>query len=127
MLNSIVNVSNHTKYGSLKNQKCETQTTLINLHPNEYSQEFQYYAFSIKLHRCVGSSNTLNELSNKVCTPNKAEDLNLSVFNMITGINESTKLTKRISCECKYKPDGTKCHSNQWWNNIDVSKMSMWL
>ena len=26
---------------------------------------------------------TLNDLSNKVCIPNKTEDLNISVFNMI--------------------------------------------
>ena len=36
---------------------------------------------------------------------------------MITGINESKTLTKYISYECKYKFDGTKCKSNQWWNN----------
>ena len=36
---------------------------------------------------------------------------------MITGINESKTLTKHISCECKCKFDGTKCNSNQWWNN----------
>ena len=113
LLNSIVDASNHTKYVSLKNQKYEIQPTLINLHPNEHSQEFQYYAFSIKLDGCVGSCNTFNDLSNKVCIPNKTEDLSLSVFNMITGINESKKLTKHISCECKYKLDGTKCNSNQ--------------
>ena len=39
---------------------------------------------------------TLSDLSNKVCVPNNTEDLNLSVFNMITGINES-KTTKDIS------------------------------
>ena len=37
----------------------------------------------------VGSCNSLNDLSNKVCVPNEAEDLNLNVFNMITGMNES--------------------------------------
>ena len=37
----------------------------------------------------VGSCNTLNDLSKKVCVPNKTEDLSLSLFNMITGINES--------------------------------------
>ena len=42
---------------------------------------------------------------------------NLSVFNMITDINESKTLTKDISCECKCKIDGTKCNSNQWWNS----------
>ena len=41
----------------------------------------------------------------------------LSVFNLITGINESKTLTKHISCECKCKIDGRKCNSDQWWNN----------
>ena len=59
----------------------------------------------------------LNNLSNKVCVPNKIEDLYLSVFNMITGINESKALTKDISCECKFRFDGRKCNSDQWWNN----------
>ena len=88
LLTGIVNASNNTKCVSLSNQKCMTQPTLINLHPNEYSQELHYYPFAIKLDRCVGSCNTLNDLSNKVCIPNKTEDLNLSVFNMINRINE---------------------------------------
>ena len=71
LVTGIVIASNHTKFVSLSNQKCIIQTTLINLHPNEYSQEFQYYPFSIKLDRCVGSCNTLNDLSNKVRVPNK--------------------------------------------------------
>ena len=59
------------------------QTTLINLHPSKYSQEFHYNQFSIELDRCVGKCNTLNDFSNKICIPNKTEDLNVSVFNMI--------------------------------------------
>ena len=114
---SAINASNHKKYVLLSNQKCEIQPIFNNLHPNEYSQEFHYYPFAVKLDRCVGSCNTLNDLSNKVCVPNKTEDLNLSVFNMITGINESKTLTKHISCECKCKFDGRKYNSDQWWNN----------
>ena len=63
------------------------EPTLFNLHPIEYSQEFHYYQFAVKLDGCVGSCNTLNDLSNKVCIPNKTEDLNLTVFNMIARIN----------------------------------------
>ena len=59
----------------------------------------------------------LNYLSDKVCVPNKTEDLNVGLFNMITGINESKTLTEHISCECKCKFDGRKCNSDQWWNN----------
>ena len=44
---------------------------------------------------------------------NKTEDVDLSVFNVITGINESKTLIKHISCECKCKFDGRKCNSDQ--------------
>ena len=84
----------------LSYQKFEIQPTLINLHPKEYSQEFHYYPFAVKLDNCVESCNILNDLSNKVCVPN--------VFNMITEIinqcaqhdyrnNKSKTLTKHIS------------------------------
>ena len=88
LLTSIVSASNYTKCIFLSNQKCMIQSNLNNLHPNEYGQELHYYSFAAKLDRCVGSCSTLNDLSNKVCVPNKIEDLNLSVFNLITGINE---------------------------------------
>ena len=50
------------------------EPTLYYLHSNECGQEFHYYLFAVKLERCVGSCNTLNDLSNKVCIPNKTED-----------------------------------------------------
>ena len=100
LLTSIVSTFNHTKCVLLRNisQKFIIQPTLINLHPNEYSQELHYYPFAVKLDRCVGSCNTPIDLSNKVCAPNKTEDLNVSMFNRIAGINESRTLTKHISC-----------------------------
>ena len=70
------------------------QPTLFNLHPNEYSKQVHYYLFKVKFERYVGSCNTLNNPSNNVCIPNKTEDLNLRVFNMITGINELKKYFK---------------------------------
>ena len=47
LLTGRVNGSNHTKCLLLSNQKCMNQATLINLHPNEYSQEFHYYPFAL--------------------------------------------------------------------------------
>ena len=94
LLISIVNASNHTNWVSLSNQKCMTQPTLTNLHPNEHIQESHYSPTAVKLDRYVGSCNTLNDLSNKVCVPNKTEDLNLSMLSMIKEINESKTLTR---------------------------------
>ena len=67
LLRNIVNGSNHTKCVSLSKQKCITQPTLVHLHLNKYSQEFHYCPFAVKLDRCVGSCNALNDLPNKVC------------------------------------------------------------
>ena len=117
LLISIVNASNHTKFVSLSNQKSTTQSTLTNLHPNEYTQGLLYYSFDVNLDRYVGNCNTLNDLPNKVCVPNETEDLNLSFLNMITGINESKILTTHVLCKCKCKFDSRKCSYNKNWNN----------
>ena len=62
-------------------------------------------------------------MSNKVHVPNETENLNLSVFNMITGINESKILTKDILCECKCRFDEKNViHINGGiMVNVDVS------
>ena len=49
LLTELVIWSNHTKCVSLSNQKYISQLTLISLHPNEYSKEFDYYLFRVKL------------------------------------------------------------------------------
>ena len=49
----------------------------------------------------MGICHTLNTVSNKVCAPNKTEDVNLGLFNTIKGLNESKTLTKDILYECK--------------------------
>ena len=67
------------------------QPTLINLHPNGWIQSrpsLHCYPFAVKLVRCVGSYNTLNDLADKVCVPNKTEDLDISMLIMITCIKE---------------------------------------
>ena len=90
------------------------QSTFINLPPNEYGREFHYYPYTIKLDKRVWSYNTLNDVSDDACVPNKTEDLNLNMFNMITGKNKSKALAKQISWEGKCKFDGRKCNSDQW-------------
>ena len=46
----------------------------------------------------MSNHNTLNDLSNNVCIPNKT-------------------LTKHLSCGYKGRFHGKKCNSNYWWNN----------
>ena len=67
LITNIVHGSYHTKCVLLSNQRCTIKPTLINLHPNEYSQKFNYYPFAVKLGRNAESCNNLNDLYNKVC------------------------------------------------------------
>ena len=67
---------------------------------NEYSQGLCYHAFAVNLDTCVGICNTFNDLSNRVCVPNKTEDLNRNVFNFMTWIIESEILTEHLSYKC---------------------------
>ena len=64
-----------------------TYPTLINLNLHECTQELRNYPSTINLYRCVRNCNTLNKLSNRVCVPNKTEDFNLSIFNIVTRIH----------------------------------------
>ena len=68
----------------------------------------------VKLDRGAESCNTCSDLSNKVCVPNKTDDLTLSVFNILTKISESKTLRKHVSGECKCNFYGTNCNLNQW-------------
>ena len=50
--------------------------------------------FAVKLDKFVRSYNILNDWSNKVCVPNKTEDLDIHVLNMNAGKNKSKVLTE---------------------------------
>ena len=89
LLTGLVNASNHTKCVSLSNKKCMTQ-------PNEYAQGLNYYPFAVNSDRYVGVCNTINNLCNKLCVPNKTADLNIHVFN-IRGIMISVCVSVKIS------------------------------
>ena len=48
LLSNIVNGSNHKKMHIIKQSEIYDLAYHINLHPNENSQEFDYYQFAVK-------------------------------------------------------------------------------
>ena len=51
--------------------------------------ELKYYLFMISLDKCNDVWNTLSEIYRRNCIPNKTEDVNLNIFNLITRTNKS--------------------------------------
>ena len=89
-LANVINVSDYTNHNLwlYNNQPCISRPTLIDLNIDEHKQGFCYNSFMINLGRCNGSYNTLDNSSGRIYVPNEIENPNLSVFNMITKINE---------------------------------------
>ena len=94
-----------------------TRPTLIDLNPDEYNQRLCYYPFMVNFDKCTWGYNTVDDPSNKIYVPHKTKDVNVSVFKMITRINELKTLAKHLSIECICKFDTRNCNSNQKWNN----------
>ena len=101
-----------TKCMSLNNELCIARSIFFNLNP----EERYCYQLMVSLDRCNGGCNILDDSSSRIYVPNKTEDVNLNIFNMIARINLSKTLTKYIPYGCKCKFDGRKCNSNQKWN-----------
>ena len=66
---------------------------------------------------CDGSYSTVEDPFHLTYVPNKIEDVNLKVFNMIKGINKSGTLAKHISLQGRCGFDSEKCNSRQKWDN----------
>ena len=75
-----------TKFVSLNNEPYMIRLTLIDLNP----VELNYYPFMIVLDKFSKNCSSFENLSTKICIPDKTKDINIKVFNMIA--NQSSKI-----------------------------------
>ena len=72
---------NSLEYDSMNNQECKIRTEIINLNTDEP----MFYPYSIKINRCKGSCNTINDPYAKICVPDQIKKKNVKVFNLLTN------------------------------------------
>ena len=48
-----------------------------------------FYPYSIKINKCSGSCNNINNPYGKICIPDIIKKINVKVFNLISRINET--------------------------------------
>ena len=70
---------------------------MINIDSNKPS----LYPYSIKISKCSGKCNNINDPYVKLCIPNVAKDVNVKVFNLMSRINETRHKEWHETCECK--------------------------
>ena len=53
------------------------------------STETLFYPFTVSVNQCGESSNNIDDLYARVCVPNKVKNVNVKVFNLMLGVNET--------------------------------------
>ena len=111
ILSSIVSI-NALNCISMNNQECETRPQVINVNRDEPV----FFPFSIKTSKCSGSSNNINYPYAKICVPDVVENLNVKVFNLMSGTNEARFIEWHETCKCECKFRANICNNKQRWN-----------
>ena len=76
-----------------------------------------FYPYSIKINRCKGSCNTINDPYAKICVPDQIKDTNVKVFNLMSRTNETRHIKWHGTCKCKCRIDASICNTKQIWND----------
>ena len=97
---------------SMNNQECKIRAEIINLNTNEPL----FYSYSIKINKCKGSCNTINDPYVKICVPGNIKNTNVKVFNLMSRTNETRHIKWHKICKCKCRLDASICDNKQRWN-----------
>ena len=97
---------------SVVNQECIARAKITDVNKNE----LVFYPLSIKINKCSGNCNNINDPMVKLCVPDIIKNMNIKVFNMLSRINETRKLTWHETCKCICRFTKAVCNDKQEWN-----------
>ena len=97
---------------SMKNQECKTRPQVVDINCNSPI----FYSSSIKTSKCSSNCNNINNPYGKTCLPDVIKDLNVKLFNLMSGTNETRFIEWHETCKCKFRLDAVVCNNKQRWN-----------
>ena len=97
---------------SMNNQECKSRLKIVDINSNNP----MFYPFSIKVDKCSGNCNNINDPYAKICVPDTVKDLNVRVFNRMSRNNETRHIKWHETCKCICRLDKIICNSKQRWN-----------
>ena len=75
-----------------------------------------FYPYSIKVNKCSGSCNTINNPFAKLCVPDITKNINVKGFNLMARINETRQIVWHETCKYICKLISAVSNSRQIWN-----------
>ena len=97
---------------SMNNQEYKIRTEIINL--NTY--EPMFYPYRIKINKCKGTCNTINDPYAKICVPDEIKNTNVKVFNLMSRTYETRHIKWQKTCKWKCRLDASACNNKQRFN-----------
>ena len=70
---------------SLKNQEWKVRPEIVDVNSNNPI----FYPFIVKINRCSGCCNSINDPHARICVPDIVKNLNVKVFNLMSRSNET--------------------------------------
>ena len=80
--------ANALKCMSMINQKCLSRPKVVDVNANEPV----FYPYSVKINKCSGSCNNINDPFAKLCLPDVVKNINVKVFNLMSRRNETSQM-----------------------------------
>ena len=105
--------TNQFKCVSVTHQECKVNPQTVNV--NEDDPVF--FPYSVITSKCSGSCNNMNYPLAKFCVPNVVKNLNVKVFNLVSGTNEARQIEWHKTCKCKCRFNSSFCNNKQRWND----------
>ena len=91
---------------SMNNEECKIRPEIISLNTNEP----MFYPCSIRINKCKGSCNTINDPYAKICVH---DNENVTVFNLMSRANETRHIKWHKNFKCRCRLDPSVCNNKQ--------------
>ena len=74
------------------------------------------FPYKIKVDRCIGSCNDVNNPCSRVCVPKIVKNISFKVFDLISQQNELREVSFHKSCKRDCLLNETVCNDKKKWN-----------
>ena len=92
---------------------------------NEGIGEALFYPYNVRVNKCSGSCNTLDNPMTKLCVPNVIKRVNMQVYNFLMRLNETRNVLWHESCKYVCKLNSSVCNNKQIGMMILVDVIAM--
>ena len=96
----------------MNNQNCKVRPQIVNVN----SEESVFFPFRIKISKCSGSHNNINDPYAKLHVPDAVKNFKVKAFNLMSIINETRYIEWHETCKCNCRLDDSVCNNKQRWN-----------